>query len=408
MRFVDQTVGTQRNRDNPACQASLSTTLFLSKSVEHAVVRSQSARFLQYLIVASVFQSHTSIIMGTDEEQAGRHQNEATKASSRSADDEPSASVRQVVGSGAVKFSDFVNDNLIVVRYAAFAGVSLLAIYGMVHTPLFFRYRNVGEVPAELFRTRRKLRCRLMHVDYQHSSCIRCHVRHLSPIECLLPRSWLDWFLRLHPSSALGRRPDQSPDELLDIQLAGVEAPPDYFGREEPGDWLRQLVKERPILKCQLLARRVQLTDDSTTWSASNDVPKRKIPELVASDKQYSSKNQVAMVKLFFRPNPFQLFANDLAESMVERGRAVARSDGLYSHGQHEQLVDASDSVKLLEQDARYLDRLSRAEYKAAAGLYGMWADSSIQKERSDVMEEVDFQTNAPAYKKLWRWLRGD
>ncbi len=57
-------------------------------------------------------------------------------------------SLRGAIGTGMDQFSRIVNDNLIAARYGIFAGVTLLTVYGLSQTPLFFRYRTVSDVPG--------------------------------------------------------------------------------------------------------------------------------------------------------------------------------------------------------------------------------------------------------------------
>jgi hypothetical protein len=70
--------------------------------------------------------------------------------------------IRNLVGRGTVQLSEWVNSNLIVARYAAYAGIGLLAAYGITHSPLFFRFRTVADIPSHYFFRRRKIRCRLV------------------------------------------------------------------------------------------------------------------------------------------------------------------------------------------------------------------------------------------------------
>jgi hypothetical protein len=90
---------------------------------------------------------------------------------------------------------------------------------------------------------------------------------------------------------------------------------------------------------------------------------------------------------------------------MVRHGHAHASSAGLFV-GKGE-VVDATDSVKDLHRDVAYLEQLSRAEYEAAKGSYGVWTDPAVRERRKDVLDEVDFQENASFWRKAWRWLRG-
>lgn len=58
-------------------------------------------------------------------------------------------SIRGALGNGMNRFSKLVNDNLIAARYGIFSGVTLLTVYGLSQTPLFFRYRTVADVPGK-------------------------------------------------------------------------------------------------------------------------------------------------------------------------------------------------------------------------------------------------------------------
>jgi hypothetical protein len=75
---------------------------------------------------------------------------------------DPGDKIRDVVGTGTVQLSEWVNSNLIVARYAAYTGIGLLAAYGISHSPLFFRYKTVADIPSHYFLRRRKIKCRLV------------------------------------------------------------------------------------------------------------------------------------------------------------------------------------------------------------------------------------------------------
>lgn len=57
-------------------------------------------------------------------------------------------SIRGALGNGMDRFSQLVNNNLIAARYGVFSAVTLLTVYGLSQTPLFFRYRTVADVPG--------------------------------------------------------------------------------------------------------------------------------------------------------------------------------------------------------------------------------------------------------------------
>jgi hypothetical protein len=63
--------------------------------------------------------------------------------------------------------------------------------------------------------------------------------------------------------------------------------------------------------------------------------------------------------------------------------------------------------VPTLQDDARYLSLLTSAEYEAARRFEGVWSDPEFRRRHPDVVEEAEFQANAPWWKKLWRWGRG-
>jgi hypothetical protein len=326
------------------------------------------------------------------------------------------SSLTSSVGSSTAKFSDIVNDNLIAARYGAFATIGLLTVYGLAHTPLFFRYRTVADIPSSYFTARKCIRGRLIRAvpATDADQAIMCYVRHLSPAERFLSKSWFDWLMKIHPSSAvLGKQPHQSDRELLQVEIAGIRSPPWYqSSAERPGEWLSRLVDEHTTVTCQLLARRVlDKETDSTTNTASNGQSLKRsmysvLPELNKGSDQQSNV-QVAVCKVYYRPQNFQLVATDIADSMVRFGRSTVTTDGLYYHDSNGRVIDTNSNVKELRKDATYLEQLSNAEYEAAKGSYGMWADSEVRQSRADVVEEVEFQTQAPMWKKIWRWIRG-
>lgn len=61
----------------------------------------------------------------------------------------PTETWRQVLGRGMLTASDAINENLIAARYATFASIVLLSTYGLAHTPLFFRFKTVSDIPGK-------------------------------------------------------------------------------------------------------------------------------------------------------------------------------------------------------------------------------------------------------------------
>ncbi len=71
---------------------------------------------------------------------------------------------RKSVGVAMNTISDFVNDNLIAVRYGTISTIVLLTAYGISKTPIFFRFKNVAEIPTTFFTSRKIIHGRLVHV----------------------------------------------------------------------------------------------------------------------------------------------------------------------------------------------------------------------------------------------------
>lgn len=335
-------------------------------------------------------------------------------------------------GTTLAKLSDSMNENLIVARYTTMAAVGILAVYGLAHTPLFFRYRTVAEIPATYFTRRRTIHCRLVkplsHWSNTNNNTIMCQVRHLSPMERILSKAWFDWFMRMHPAAAvLGTRRDEVANELLTVQIAAIVAPPvDVQLAEPPGQWWEQLVHQRTSVCCQLLARRVRSVPETRIGLNDSTLHRKKrklnLDELdlpdnddvnIIEQQQHEDKedDQVAIVKMYYRPK-WQLFPVDIGEHMVRYGRAGPCPDGLYPPSTTatpgERIRDASDSIRDLRSDSAYADRIAQAEFEAAKGSYGMWSDPRIRETRGDVVEEVEFQTKAPWWRKVLRWIQGD
>ena len=349
----------------------------------------------------------------------------------------------RTVGQGMHLVSDIVNDNLIAARYGALACIGLLTAYGISQTPLFFRYRTVAEIPSRLFTERKSLTGRLMvcrdksGIHNDATAAVTCFVRHLSPVERLLSRSWLDWLLKIHPAATLQRdRPEESPHELLRVQVAGLVYPslPEqnntsngnhrleniFIGAEngtssvmksQPRnvgqELLQQLAEERVVVKCKLLGRRVAKPPEGSVENGNR--VKRPIPGFDAnvSSRSLDDDNQVAVAYVHYYPKQHPFLGADMGSDLVRGGHAIPSPDGgLYAHAPTEHVVDATTDIPTLRKDAAYLKTLDGCESEACRGLYGVWATSEFRESRADVVTEVDFQQNAPFWRKAWRWLR--
>lgn len=143
--------------------------------------------------------------------------------------------IRSVAGNALHKLSDLLNDNIIAARYGTFAAIGLLSAYGLAHSPLFFRYKTVADIPTSWFTKRQKIRCRLIRVvdsdttnTGQHQAII-CLVRHLSPTGSLLTRSAFDVFMKASPSAAVGKKLEENISDLMKVEIGTYFMPPVYF-----------------------------------------------------------------------------------------------------------------------------------------------------------------------------------
>ena len=355
---------------------------------------------------------------------------DAIESSNNNNNNNNNNSLRGTVGNAVVAATDIVNDNLIAARFAASASILLLTAYGIVHSPLLFRYPTVKDIPSKYFQQRQTLIGRLVAMEQPQPSGggpIICHVYHLSLLERWLgSKATFDWFRNHHPS---GKQPQQ----LLHIQIAGIQSAPHSTTTASGGSpdtiMLQDLLTQRQKVYCQLVARKVQVRKDHHTQNHPLR-RKRPIPNLPPSDDTSSSSDsrsvsshyyddntdQVAICKITYRPTLWQVFATDLALSLVQQGQACTTKNGyLYddndttidTYQTTTNIVDTTDSVRTLQCDVTYLQRLTRAELEAAQGSYGMWADPTIRNQRQDVMDEVHFQQTASIFAKLWRWIKG-
>ena len=200
------------------------------------------------------------------------------------------------------------------------------------------------------------------------------------------------------------------------LMIAGLSAPPYYTSNDyQRGEWLRQLADAKTVVNLQLLGRRVA---SSQVPAAEKKTSKREmstvLPELQSSLDQESSNShvegeeQVAVCWVYYRPSIFQLFATDLADSLVRYGHACVESEVFMKNDftSGTRVIDASTGLEDLRKDIKHLDRLERSQLKGAEQSYGMWSDSSIREKRRDIMDEIEFQTNSNVFQRLWRWWR--
>uniref|UniRef100_A0A7S1YP60 Uncharacterized protein n=1 Tax=Ditylum brightwellii TaxID=49249 RepID=A0A7S1YP60_9STRA len=333
-------------------------------------------------------------------------------------------SLRWSAGQAISSFSDIINDNIIAARYGTMATVTLLVLYGVSKTPVFFRYRTVSEIPSNYFADRKRLYGRIVHIaqrdsvttaynrstvvsssassigadgtsttikDAEIEKPIVCYIRHLSPVGRLLNRTAFEFAMKHSPRNKLlleekGGLFHES--DLLKVEIAGIKTPPHYNcpnHMEQEGEWLRRLAENRTYVSCQLLSRRTTMTNNDNNMNDS-----------------------AAICHIQYRPPGLSLFRTDLAESLVRFGRASVSSSGMHIQDATNttKTVDGSTNIDTIRSDASYMDKLSKAEFEAVKKMVGMWSDEFVRMERPDLVEEAKFEATAGVLQRLWRWLR--
>merc|ERR1712238_72042 len=358
-----------------------------------------------------------------------------------------SNSFRTIVGESMNSFSALINDNIIIARYGIFASIALFTAYGISNTPLFFRYRTVSEIPRSCIIGRQRLYCRIIGVHRGDTSAstnankritensIFINVRHLSPIGVVLPASWFKFLMKVNPSKIKHKnnKPEENSNELLKVQIAGILEPP--VSRDCTEHFLKLLAKNRTLVSCQLLGRKVpilnseriekkdeestthadspnkrQLSSSSSNLSSINNNNHARInaQEIDDSNTLCRDQHQVALCRLKYRPH-WQLFSTDVAETLIKAGNVNVASNVLaHSSTNNTKIVDASQRIQDIRNDIEYIDRLSKFEFKAAQKKKGMWSIPEVRKMKKDIIDEVDFQSNANLFQKIWRMIRGE
>jgi hypothetical protein len=185
---------------------------------------------------------------------------------------------------------------------------------------------------------------------------------------------------------------------------------------------LKQLARDRALVSCQLLARQVPVIS-SIPMEDGSMAKKRPMldvmPELAATkgvvrtmDRHHvhSQLPEVAICKITYRPTLFQFFATDVAQSLVANGNASVSLNILgrdESDGTHSRVMDCSERLHDHQNDIKYLERLTKVEFEAAAQSNGMWSVAEVREAKREVVDEVEFQANATTIRKLLRWMRG-
>lgn len=318
----------------------------------------------------------------SDNPDAGKQQQLMASGDSISSSDKHhvnnNSGVRESLAQSMHTFSDFVNEHLILFRYATISSVLLLGAYSISQTPLFFRYRTAKEIPKSLFSRRRVLTCRVFRVESPVVSStaevassiswspIVLRVKHLSPAGLLLSRNHFEIGSQFSPTAvALGRNDD--PSDLIRVQLYGVSQDSET---SQHNLLLQDLAQERAMVRCQLL---------STIADNQDEV--------------------VAIARLAYWQDE-SWWPVDLGKAVVEAGFARVQHDVVF--GRH-----GSDRLQDKRRDIQYLESISKVEYAAISKRSGMWSIPKIRAASQDAVDHVEWVTTSTWYQKLWRRITG-
>jgi hypothetical protein len=314
-------------------------------------------------------------------------------------------SVRHVFGSAMHTFSDFVNQNLITIRYATLSSVLLLGAYSISQTPLFFRYRTVKDIPNSLYQRRHILTCRAFQLEHvtpmtaaaatnttttstttntdTTTAPIILYVRHLSPVGRLLSKGVFEWGLLHNPTTAALGRIDSR--DLLRIQLFGLCQ--DLLAPAAPPFLLEQLVQDCTRVRCQLLAL--------TPPDAHHHIHPYESTRHGRPDAGMS-----AIARVYYRERTLSWSPSiDLGSRLVQTGWARIPSDIVL--GQH-----GSTRLEDKQRDIQYLESLSKLQSDAILNRRGMWSIPKIRESAQDLIEHAERDTTTSRwYHKLWRRL---
>ena len=337
---------------------------------------------------------------------------------------------RHLIGNSINTITDAINDNIIVARYSTIAAISLLTVYGISKTPIFFRYKNVCDLPSSLFANRRTIHGRIVHVvendipSFVHESGseareepVICLVRQLSPMARLLNRSSFNFMVGMNPSSQLNGKDKsqlQHAKDLLKVEIAGIKSPPFYnaVGREGVNEWLKGLAFSRAPVSCTLLSRRILkpvLKEDRKFPQQQQQKQQHGQPQKMNTQQDnYNALDpdieQLAIAKVSYRPG-MSLFRKDLASSLLSFGRANIAS-GIHVGISSMPTIDGSTKLGDIEADVKYLEDLGKCEFEAVKAKKGMWGIIGIRNSRQDLVQEADLEVNAGFWKKIWRRIR--
>lgn len=361
--------------------------------------------------------------MPKDQEPSSEIKKNPQSTKTQTFDEKTDVSARHIIGHSVNAVTNIINNNIVAARYGTFASIALLTAYGIVKTPLFFRFKRIADIPASYFNNRKTIHGRIIHVVEQDANAnvnqtskyggkekpIVCLIRHLSPAGRLLHRSAFDFMTRMSPHSQVHKKKMEDSKELLKVEIAGIKAPPSYFGRpgkEDPNEWLKNLAASRARVSCNLLSRRAQKLSESDKESfvgehhtyKNNTRKKSETPQFDLAD---TCTEETAICKMTFRPG-VNIFRKDLGLSLVSFGRANVAS-GMHIEEGGKATFDGSESIRDIEADVKYLQGLEDSEFNAVKSRKGMWENEKVRDSRPDLVEAANFDISAGFWSKLWR-----
>jgi hypothetical protein len=369
-----------------------------------------------------------------DSSKASRSLMEPPPSTSGGADSSVDVTLRSKVGSRISFLSDFVNDNLIIIRYATFSTVFIVAAYGVANTPLFYRYKNLNDIPSKVFTNRKWIHGRVVGLlergsrsstspsatDWKDTSAsataidddnltkeqqqqpITILFRHSSPMERLLTESAMERVLKFtsasgktsSAASGLLYSASNTQRNLLPIELAGVVSAPSTASSfmstnltkvsskspssSQTQEELQSLIEKKARVSLQMLA----LRKENTSLSRTDE-----------------NKMHSAICHLSYR-QPTQWFNNNLGLELVKRGQALVNPDGLViptkDSGATTTLIDFNPTVKQLQQDSTFISQLEEAEFAAFQSKVGVWSSKQMRELlRREYVEEEEYLHNS-------------
>ena len=383
------------------------------------------------------------------------HNNNSSSSSSSSSSSDTNTSLRQQVGNSLAVFSELINNNLIVVRYATVSTVLLLGAYGIANTPLFHRYKRIMDIPSQKFVKRKWIHGRIVGVvvetnerSWLASSAIgqpsspweqttQQHpivllFRHSSPIERFLfhPSTW---GMKFPNPLSTTNHPTRN---LLRIELAGISRPPtsqsksilstSLVGNAPTGSQcplLDQLIQLESRVSLQLLAQRVSSSSNMKfTRKASVDSTDKGSPMDV--DDQ-----SMAICHLHYQETNQWFTTTNLSLQLVRLGQAwmndgsgglvLPSSDNTVNRTNNNGsdttidsslVIDYDSTVPQLQHDAKFVSQLEEGEYTAWKTKVGMWSSEDIRQLRSEYVEEEERLKNEwrlwTLIERGWEWIR--